>query len=277
MAKRPESNGARLDGRISRHTQKNFGPVVQTLSFVGAKTIQSKPLMKSIWVFLLGAAVNLAFLAIICQSYLEAKGNNLAPTDMAPFIPYALWVAGFVIAGALARYYERPGLGNVLVMIVPALGVLTALFFIFLIFVPKGLEIKHILGFLLAVLLVVAAFYLKAGSYKRMFDAAKAQAARQQERQASALGRVTFKNTGRSGLATYRGEASSFDLYYEFGGNDMVIVIDVPSLGEWLAKTGLPPEQREQVLHEIGAEAVKAQAPNGRYALEGDSIVVHSR
>jgi hypothetical protein len=238
---------------------------------------QNKANMKSIWIFLLGSAINLLFLSLIFLSYLQDKEDKFVAPDRVPYTPFVVLIAGSIIAGGLARHFNRPGLGNVLVMVFPSLGILAAMFFIFLFIIPKGLEIKHIFGIILAVAALAGAFYLKKNSYKRVFDASRAQVARQQESQASAGGRVSFSNTGRSGLVTYNSGTSSFDLYFEFGGNDVLAVINVPGPDEWLAQTGLAPGERARVLHEIGMEAVKTQTQNGRYVLEGNSIVVYSR
>jgi len=52
--------------------------------------------------------------------------------------------------------------------------------------------------------------------------------------------------------------------------------LSAPDRDQWFEKTGIALEQRERILHEIGAEAVASQTRNGRYKLAGDSIVVYS-
>lgn len=66
----------------------------------------------------------------------------------------------------------------------------------------------------------------------------------------------------------------SFDMYYEFGGGDTVALLDIPSPGEWRAKTGFATELRPQILRYIGATVARYQVSfgQGRYEIHDDHI-----
>lgn len=232
--------------------------------------------MRSLWLFMLGTVINLGFIFVIAVSYWKSTYSN-EPGMTKPGFPAAtLLIAAFILAGALARHFKHPGLGNILVMIFPVLAVLTAGLFVLIFVVPKGIGPAQILGILLAILVIAGGVYLKAGSYKRIFDASRMQAARQQESHSAAAQRVQFSNTGRSGQVTYNGPEGRFSMYFEFGGDAVLAIINVPSQEQWFEKTGIALEHRERILNHIGQAAVKTQTKKGWYALERDAIVVYS-
>ncbi|GEM_PF-853280 len=90
--------------------------------------------------------------------------------------------------------------------------------------------------------------------------------------------KITYSSDGRSGHVHYRSPEGSFDMYYEFGGGAVVAGINVPSTTEWVAKTGIPLERRDEVLNSIGRQVVKDQTKNGRgsYKIEGDWLNIYA-
>ena len=94
---------------------------------------------------------------------------------------------------------------------------------------------------------------------------------------AGAARRISYTSEGRSGYVHYRGEASSFSLYYEFGGGNCIAWIDIPRPDTWEKVTGIPLTRRDEVLNEIGSQVVKDQVSSGRgyYRIEGDAINIY--
>lgn len=90
--------------------------------------------------------------------------------------------------------------------------------------------------------------------------------------------KILYSSNGRSGFVHYKSKEGNFDLYYEFGGGNVVATIQVPSEKDWVAKTGLPLERREEVLHFIGQRVVKDQTTSGRgsYKIEGNWLNIYS-
>ncbi|HEX2838090.1 MAG TPA: hypothetical protein VHN77_08195 [Phycisphaerales bacterium] len=76
--------------------------------------------------------------------------------------------------------------------------------------------------------------------------------------------RVTFVNEGRSGRVVFTQGLKTFDMYFEFGGGNVVAVIDVPSAAEWGAKTGIPVAMRGAILEFVGRSVVRDQTGGGR-------------
>jgi len=64
---------------------------------------------------------------------------------------------------------------------------------------------------------------------------------------------VAFSQSGGSGQAHYESEEGSFNLYWEFGGGDVLAIVNVPKPEHWLAQTGIAVERRAAVLDYIGS------------------------
>lgn len=89
--------------------------------------------------------------------------------------------------------------------------------------------------------------------------------------------RVAYVNEGRSGRVVFTQGLKTFDMYFEFGGGDVVAVLDVPSEAEWGAKTGIPVAMRGAILEFVGRSVVRDQTSGGRGRFEvgGTSIRVY--
>lgn len=89
--------------------------------------------------------------------------------------------------------------------------------------------------------------------------------------------RVLYASEGRSGRVIFRKGLRSFDMYYEFGGGDVVATIDVPTRSDWPSRTGFPLELRQPILEFIGRSVVRDQtnAGRGRYVIHDDCISIH--
>lgn len=89
---------------------------------------------------------------------------------------------------------------------------------------------------------------------------------------------ITYSSHGPSGQVHYRSREGNFDMYYEFGGGDMVAWLIVPSQKDWTAQTGIPLERRDEVLNTIGRQVVKDQTVHGRgsFKIEGNYLKIYA-
>lgn len=90
--------------------------------------------------------------------------------------------------------------------------------------------------------------------------------------------RIRYSGKGRSGYVHYQSSESRFSMYYEFGGGDCIVWIDVPSTDKWEKVTGLPLSRRDEVLNAIGKQVVidQVSSGNGYFRIEGNAINVYS-
>lgn len=76
--------------------------------------------------------------------------------------------------------------------------------------------------------------------------------------------RIGYASHGREGRVVFSRGLKSFEMYYEFGGGDVIATIDVPSESEWAGRTGFPVEQRAAILEFVGKSVVRDQTTGGR-------------
>lgn len=70
---------------------------------------------------------------------------------------------------------------------------------------------------------------------------------------------LQYKNSGRSGTILFQNDHASFELWWEFGGGNALVIIDVPTEAEWQSRTGLPKDQRSDVLRFIAEQVIEDQ------------------
>lgn len=87
--------------------------------------------------------------------------------------------------------------------------------------------------------------------------------------------RVRYSSDGRSGHVHYESPETTFTLYYEFGGGDVVACIEIPGPKEWQQHTGLPVSQRGEVLQFIGEQVVHDQTRSGSFKVEGNWMNIY--
>ena len=85
---------------------------------------------------------------------------------------------------------------------------------------------------------------------------------------------VSFDSSGRSGYVTYDSPEGRLRMYYEFGGGDVIAIIDVPTEAKWAAATAIPLEKRMEILHFVGKTAVQLQTRNGSYEIQDACILI---
>jgi len=143
-------------------------------------------------------------------------------------------------------------------------------------FIPKDvMEFKYLL-LVLAVMVIVSILFKD--KLQKLADTPISNLFKSRPSPKPSSPKITYSSDGRSGHVHYRSPEGSFDMYYEFGGGEVVAGINVPSTTEWVAKTGIPLERREEVLNAIGQQVVKDQTKNGRgsYKIEGNWLNIYA-
>ncbi|MDZ4711106.1 MAG: hypothetical protein SGI89_02130 [bacterium] len=79
--------------------------------------------------------------------------------------------------------------------------------------------------------------------------------------------KLEFIEEGRSGYVIYRGAEIKLELYFEFGSNNCVVIIHIPSAKDWKAETGLPINERLNVLNSIARQVISDRVPHGYFSI----------
>lgn len=79
---------------------------------------------------------------------------------------------------------------------------------------------------------------------------------------------LTYRSDGRSGTVTYHEDLRSIDCYWEFGGGDVVTIVQCGKVQEW---PGWARERRQEILQFIGDELIRQQAPSCRADIDLES------
>lgn len=90
--------------------------------------------------------------------------------------------------------------------------------------------------------------------------------------------RVSYVNDGRSGRVVFSHGISSFAMYFEFGGGDVIASISIPPVKQWEKETGYSLSQRDAILNFIGRCVVKDQTSKGtgRFEIEEEWMNVYA-
>ena len=90
--------------------------------------------------------------------------------------------------------------------------------------------------------------------------------------------KLLYANQGRCGHVWYESPKTRFAMYWEFGGGDVLAIIDIPPVKDWESATKLPLAERAGVLDFIARQAVKDQTTFGRnrYEITDRSITIYA-
>jgi hypothetical protein len=89
--------------------------------------------------------------------------------------------------------------------------------------------------------------------------------------------RVTYSNAGRGGTIYFQNDVTTFNLWWEFGGRDALVLIGIPNSDQWEAVTALPLAERDQTIRYIAEQVLIDQTTQGgtyRYTEEFLTIYV---
>ncbi len=129
-----------------------------------------------------------------------------------------------------------------------------------------------IVGFARSILARIKSLQDQGATFKKGSTESKIRQANKNSSQ-----KITYASDGRSGEVIYKSPETSFALYYEFGANDIIVCIDIPSVQDWQKYTGLPVERREEVLNFIGQRVVHDQTDGGSFKIEGNWMNIYAR
>lgn len=128
-----------------------------------------------------------------------------------------------------------------------------------------------VVGFARSILARIKSLQDQGATFKKNSNESKIRQANKGSSQ-----KITYASDGRSGSVLYESPEAKFALYYEFGGGDVVVCIDIPGPQNWQKHTGLPVEQREDVLNFIGRRVVHDQTSGGSFKIEGNWMNIYA-
>jgi hypothetical protein len=79
---------------------------------------------------------------------------------------------------------------------------------------------------------------------------------------ANAPGHVSIEENGRSGTVRYHEAGHTIDCYWEFGGGDTVVFVDVGTVDEWATRYPWATGRRAAIIERIAAEVLRLRAPS---------------
>ena len=87
---------------------------------------------------------------------------------------------------------------------------------------------------------------------------------------------LAYAQEGRSGYVMYADDISLFSWYFEFGGGDVVVIINIPSAENWEKETDRPLADRQSILEFVAQQSVDDQVPGGHYLIRDQFIELYS-
>ena len=88
---------------------------------------------------------------------------------------------------------------------------------------------------------------------------------------------IAYQSEGRSGSVIFAHAGTRFSMYYEFAGGNALAIIDIPTVKNWTARTGLPLHTRDPLLRFIAATVAHDQTTNhtGTYTISANAITIY--
>ncbi|MDX1911639.1 MAG: hypothetical protein SFV22_09160, partial [Saprospiraceae bacterium] len=56
--------------------------------------------------------------------------------------------------------------------------------------------------------------------------------------------KLIYSDKGRGGTIRFESEETRFEMWWEFAGSDALVIVDIPTLAQWHARTNLPLDRR---------------------------------
>lgn len=75
---------------------------------------------------------------------------------------------------------------------------------------------------------------------------------------------VRYSMKGRFGFITFNYNDKELSFYFEYIGGNNLAVIWIPLPENWEKETGLPLNEREKILHQLGRQVVSDQISGGK-------------
>jgi len=88
--------------------------------------------------------------------------------------------------------------------------------------------------------------------------------------------RLKYESHGRSGEIIFTNDQTTFKLWWEFGGNNVLLFIDIPNTLQWENQTGIPLLERDNTLRFIAEQVILDQTSGGyNYKIDETSISIY--
>jgi hypothetical protein len=84
--------------------------------------------------------------------------------------------------------------------------------------------------------------------------------------------KLEYIDEGRVGYVVYKDGQTDINFFFEYGGDNCVVIIYVPTVNEWTNKTNRPIAERSSILIFVAEQAIKDQAPKSYYELSDTCI-----
>jgi hypothetical protein len=85
---------------------------------------------------------------------------------------------------------------------------------------------------------------------------------------------VAYEDHGRSGFVIFYRDDLMLRFPYEFGGGQVIAIIDIPTPGDWNKSTGLSAEERMPVLEFIAQRVIRDQANGYSFIINDTSLTI---
>ena len=87
---------------------------------------------------------------------------------------------------------------------------------------------------------------------------------------------LTYTDKGRYGYIFYNEGSIQIPFYYEFGGGDCQLCIDIPHENNWEKETKTPLSRRDEILHFVGKMVLRDKYSVGRrYEIDKNGINIY--
>ena len=87
--------------------------------------------------------------------------------------------------------------------------------------------------------------------------------------------RIEYTGNARSGTVIYIDNKTRLDFYYEMGGGNCMVYIDVPTEEKWEQLTNTPVSSRREILEFTAATVQTQQASNCYYEIQSNAIIFY--
>ena len=85
--------------------------------------------------------------------------------------------------------------------------------------------------------------------------------------------KVTYENKGRGGNVYFQNDKTRFNLWWEFAGGDALVILDIPTEKQWVAKTNISLEDRKKVIIFIAEQIIKDQMSGSGTYIVGENVI----
>ena len=85
--------------------------------------------------------------------------------------------------------------------------------------------------------------------------------------------KVTYENKGRGGNVCFQNDKTRFNLWWEFAGGDALVILDIPTEKQWVARTNISLEDRKKVIIFIAEQIIKDQMSGSGTYIVGENVI----